>query len=574
VKIIKITAKNFLSFGNNTEELNIDLNELVLLQGRNGAGKSSISETITYALYGKTLRNVKKSDLVNKVNRKECIVTIEFEQHGFNYLVRRGISPNIFEIFKNGELVNQSSSVLDYQTILETEILKMSYNMFRQLVILSPSSFTSFFEMSASNRRGLLEELLGLTEISMMLNVLNGKIVDVKSKQNTTKATSDELTNTIKTLNDSLKKSRESSDELSSQIQSKIDKLKLNLDHARQAMDDKIQCLTELQVESVKASASTIDSTINQLQHGITEINAIISQLNKEVQFLESNDNCPTCHQDITQEHKTELINKNNTKKESVAPKLDTVRSKIESLSLEKSSLTEVIAKANELTSDIRNLSNVIKQVQTQIDDNTSIILEVSTRDDIQFISDKVNDTKNRLIETLTLLQDIGTQLNLYTSTKMFLSDDGIRKHIIQKYIPFIVNKVNEWLELLDFFAVLEINDDFDEVIKVRGFDPTKYGNLSSGERAKLTLALVMTFRELLSIRNNSTWNLLSLDEILETIDAESKNKLFWSLRNISEKEQMSIMVVSHGTSVTDQFHKVMEVNKIGNFTKITNMEL
>lgn len=566
----EIRAKNFLSFGNTEEVVRLDNTKLHLLVGRNGVGKSSLQEAITFALYGKTARNVKKNELVNKINRKECRVELIFTQRGSQYKIIRGISPNVFEIYKNGELVSQSSSVLDYQMILEKEIIGYNFDLFRQLVVLNPSSFVSFFEMNSRDRRNLLEELLGLHEIGLMNQSLMGYIAENKSQISSLNSTIREVKNSSKTISNGLTESINKKTGEESVIVEQLNNLKSKRELIVNKIAELYAQIDSMNIGKVETDIETHDSAINRMRDVISEIRTILTQYNKEITFLETHDSCPLCKQHIDKKHKHDLIEELSTKTESSTNNINRVMNKIDEFSDVRSGLSEIISTYMKLNDTIRQLNSALIIIDRDITATSDKLNTINNNFNIEFLQTELQKSMERMISLEEELTVLTNQSSLYQDAKEFLSDNGIRRIIINKYIPYITSRINHWLETMDYFAKVEIDDGFNEIIKVRGFDPTRYGSLSSGEKAKLTLALVFSFRELLELRNNTTMQYMMVDEIIENVDSDGKIGLMWHLRNISEKSNTTIFVVSHGIQNTDPFHEIITVSKPGNFTKIS----
>jgi len=565
MRIKSVSVKNFLSFGNHMETAKIDRNNLVLLIGKNGAGKSSLGQAITYALFGKTILKVKKHDLINKINNKELLVILEFEQHGNDYKVIRGMKPNIFEIYRNGELVNQSSSVLDYQYILETEIIGYNFELFRQLIMLSPISFVSFFEMGAYQRRAILEELLSLREISEMLSVLQGRISENKSLMTESSATLRELTNTVRTLNESLTTALNNAKEGSKKKKDEIQTLLSSVEGDREKERKISERLSEIDKETRTEQRRLLEEAQTKITSALGQLTYAANKMVTDSDFLHSNDICPSCQQSIETSHKEKLLESLSVRKLKASDGKAQLEEKLETVKNE-------LIEHKEILKEYQNLENALKITRSNIQANLDKIKWLETESpvvDTSHLNEGIKHAASRLKETQSVVEELESQRDLLVTAKDFLSDDGIRKMIIKKYIPFITQRINWWLKELDFFAKVTISDEFEESIKVRGFDPTSYHNLSSGERSKLTLATVFAFRELLSLRNNSDLPFLWIDEILENIDVEGKTKLLWNLREIVEKNKISIYVVSHGLGGNvDPFHESIEMYKEGNFSK------
>jgi DNA repair exonuclease SbcCD ATPase subunit len=570
----QIKAKNFLSFGNAEEMVKLDTPGLHFLAGKNGSGKSSIQEAITFALFGKTARNVKKNELVNKINRKDCRVELTFTQRDNRYKIIRGISPNIFEIYKDDVLVSQSSTVIDYQLILEKEIIGYNFDLFRQLVVLNPTSFVSFFEMKSRERRNLLEELLGLHEIGLMNQSLQSYIAENKSQVSSINGSIREVQTSSKTISQGLTEAKSKKHEEESNIHNLIEDLISKRKMVQEKVDEIYADIDSLNITEVEKHIEEHDSLIQKMQSVISEYKVIIQQYTKELNFLEQHESCPLCKQHIDETHKNALVTDLTEKTTKSSEKISAIDNKINEFSETRRDLSSTVEKYIKLNDTLRQLNSAIMLIDRDISSASDKLNTVNSNFNVDFLSTELQKSMDRLLELEESLTELTKQSSLYQSTKEFLSDNGIRRIIINKYIPYITARINYWLETMDYFAKVEIAEDFEETIKVRGFDPTRYASLSSGEKAKLTLSLVFAFRELLELRNNSSIQYMMVDEIIENVDADGKIGLMWHLRNIAEKTNSSIFVVSHGIQNTDPFNNIITVTKPGNFTKITSSSI
>jgi DNA repair exonuclease SbcCD ATPase subunit len=423
--------------------------------------------------------------------------------------------------------------------------------------------------MKSRDRRNLLEELLGLHEIGMMNQSLQGYIAENKSQTSTIYGSIKEVQSTSKTISQGLNEAKTKRDIEETTIHNKIKELEAKRKYVQDKIDSIYTEIDSLDIDTVEENIETHDSLILKMNSIISEFNVLIQQYTKELTFLQQHEFCPSCKQEINESHKTTLVSELEEKISSSTKKIDVVSDKINEYSGIRSNLGSTLDRYVTLNNSIRQLNSAIMLIDRDINSEVAKLNMVNTSFNIDFLNRELQKTTDRLIELEESLSKLTAQSNLYQTTKDFLSDNGIRKIIINKYVPYITSRINYWLETMDYFAKVEIGEDFEETIKVRGFDPTRYASLSSGEKAKLTLSLVFAFRELLELRNNSQIHYMMVDEIIENVDADGKISMMWHLRNIAEKTNSAIFVVSHGIQSTDPFHNVITVTKPGNFTKI-----
>jgi DNA repair exonuclease SbcCD ATPase subunit len=575
MQIQSISIKNFLSFGNTVETVNLEQSQSLIISGQVGAGKSSISEAISFALYGKTLRNLKKSEIPNKLNKKDCLVECNFLSRGHQYRVVRGISPNIFEIYKDGTLVNQNSTMLDYQQVLESEVIGYNFHLFKQLIVLNPVSYTSFFEMKTSARRELLEELLGLQEVGIMNQFLQGYISENRSQLTSATASSKEVSTSIKTIHSGITESKEKQLVNLESLNASLEQLRNRRELIQQKTHEVQNQIKDLNVTNAQSMIQDQQSLIGKIQSILTEMRTIVTRNNKEIEFINNHDECPTCYQKISSEHRETLTAQLDEVTTSTQQKIQAVNEKLKQVSSTKDSFDSVLLQHQQLESTLGQLETALKLIDKDIE-NTEQKLSATVDDsNIQFLQNELMNLATRLSDLQQQIATLTTQSQLYAAVREFLSDNGIRKVVVAKYVPYVVSRINFWLDRLNLFAKIKINEDFEEEIRLRGFDPTSYANLSSGEKAKVSLSLVFAFRELLALKTNSNINLLCFDEILENLDFQSKQDLFYTLRGVAARDNISILTVSHSVvSDFSAFDARLIVEKVGQFSKIKPGEL
>lgn len=567
----KITIRNFLSFGNHTEELILDNHNLTQCIGKNGAGKSSFWNAVAFALFGQTIKGLKKNEIPNNINKKDCLVTIHFKKNSNSYVVERGLSPNIFKIYKNDELIPQISNVYGYQEMLERDILGYNFELFKQLIVLSGHHFTPFFKMNTGKRREILEELLSLKELGEMEKVLKGYIAENKSATKTSRALLVELTSLIKRQNELLKKSKEKAEQkitqINSQVNEKQDRVSMLNDDIESMKNILVQ--DNIDVQKLQAEIAEINEKIAQNKKKISDFKTLVKHHDKTIHYLENHTSCSTCQQDISEDFKIKAISKTKNDISYLLENAAEFETLNETYQSKLNSLNDTFEDVKRIAISIKNTQSQIQNLQSEIS-----ILQEQIQTDDEDISDSIKEELKQLSERYLNLQDeinsLADKSELYDTAKRILSDDGVRKTIINKYIPFITSRINHWLNELELFATVTISDTFEEEIKMRGFDTVRFESCSMGEQTRLTLATVFAFRELLQIRNNEISNLLMLDEVIGNLDVDGQYKLLKSLKGICRENDVSIFVVSHSNLDEEAFDSNIVMTKQANFTTLS----
>lgn len=564
-----IRWKNLLSTGNIFTEIKLNEQANALIIGENGAGKSTILDALTFALFGKAFRKITKPGLVNSVNAKGCVVEIEFKTNGKEYKVVRGIKPNVFEIFCDGTLLNQDSASKDYQDHLEKFILKMNYKSFTQIVILGSASFTPFMQLSSSDRRTVIEDLLDIQIFSIMNTITKQRLSTNKENldRNRIELTAKEekkvfIEKTIASL-------RTNNEEKKKHLQSTIEVHRSTFDRIRSDVE-------ELEKEREQLFSQVTDQTKLRERHrklvGLqAKIEANVDKFRSEHSFFCSNDTCPTCSQSLESGFKAEKIQESETKIAELKKGLSDISVQIDGAINSINEVDSIIKKNDALKNEIVNKHNELKYISSmvidledQIDkidnaDNTTIDNQNELNQTIQRI-DELNKERERL---LIDRKYIDTAINL-------LKDGGIKTKIIKQYLPIINKQINKYLAQMGFFVNFNINESFEETIKSRYRDDFSYHNFSEGEKMRIDLALLFTWRSIAKMRNSVSTNLLILDEVFDgSLDGNGTDeflKIMWNMIG-----DTNTFVISHKTDqLIDKFQKIYRFNKVKNFSVLT----
>jgi DNA repair exonuclease SbcCD ATPase subunit len=563
IKFISVSYRNFLSTGNTPNVILLNRVASAIITGQNGAGKSTILDAITFGLYGKPYRNINKPQLINTVNEKNCVVEIEFEVNEVPYKVVRGLKPGIFEIWQNGNLMNHDAAAKDYQAKLE-EMIGMNYKAFTQIVILGSARYQSFMDLSTNDRRVIIEEILDITVFSKMNAVLKTRQqnVELEIRENDYQK---EIINTKISAQKSLIKnlqnrSKESEDKVEEERTKVFAQISL-VENSINKLDSEMSKIDAIDVDGLKTKLMEAKSKGKEVQTKVAD-------LEKQIEFYESTDVCHSCHQTITEETKEKQLTSLSSEKD----KLDKVKPLLfdafQSLTNKISEGQLVVEKINALQTKRANLVSEKKamtallntlSVKTKESDNES--LEEAKSLLLSLTYDKTLCEKHHLIY-------VETRHNLEIC-KILLKDDGIKSKIIKQYLPVMNQLINKYLDKMGANYSFNLDEQFNEIIKSRYRDTFSYASFSEGEKQRIDLSLMLTWREIAKLKNSVNTNLLILDEIGDSsMDGEGTD-ILWEI--IEQMEDSNVFVISHKTSNIDKFASHIEFVKDGNFSKIVH---
>ena len=563
----KLRYKNFLSSGNTFTEINLNEYKTTLVVGGNGAGKSTMLDALSFSLFGKPHRNINKPQLVNSINGKGCLVEVEFSIGQGQFKVVRGIKPQIFEIWKNGTMINQSSHSKEYQKILESNILKLNHKSFHQVVVLGSSSFIPFMQLSAWVRREVIEDLLDINVFSKMNVLLREKSNSLKQRLSDIEHTQEINKTKIDTQNKYIRDITALTNESRNQYESKI--------HASQRLIDELQAKnSELSVgldESVSEAEDGLGSLQDRKQNLLLrsqDRQTRLGDIGKRITFFEENEACPVCDQAISDGHKHEIL---RTEKESQ----DRGKAALKTIGEEGLQVEEAIGVQNELLSTLRTrLSELasnsqeiskfqrdIAEYQKFLDKEVSVDLDKAKLELTQY-----QESKSELLEEKLKLSE---QFNYNTVINEMLKDTGIKTKIIKQYLPVMNQLINKYLQVLDFFVHFNLDESFHETIRSRHRDEFTYASFSEGEKQRIDLALLFTWRQIAKMKNSVATNLLILDETFDSsLDHEGIENLLKILHTLDN--DTNVFVISHKGEVLDgKFNTKIEFKKEKNFSKM-----
>tara|TARA_B100000902_G_scaffold360012_1_gene376317 strand:- start:70 stop:1785 length:1716 start_codon:yes stop_codon:yes gene_type:complete len=562
----KIRWKNFLSTGNQFTEIDFQKNNTNLIIGTNGAGKSTMLDALTFVLFNKPFRKINKPQLVNSQNERDCLVEIEFEINTRQYLVRRGIKPNVFDIAVNGVEMHREADDRAMQRLLEDNILKVNYKSFSQIVILGSSTFVPFMQLTCANRREVIEDLLDIRIFSLMNNILKDKIRTHKDQVKS-------LDLKKENLKDKMKMQQNFIDELESRGKQNIDNNKSKITKLMEEVDGYMLDNAKLEEDVHKFTKDQEEVTgarqkLSKLNTLRGKLSAKVSAITKEHKFFTENTVCPTCTQDIEESFRLNKIEDvQNTAKE-----LKDGFNELEStIKFEQ----ERERQFNALSQEIVNLTHGISQNNTRVTGNQRQIRDLEH--EIQTITEnlanrnteheKLDEFKSNLQQTIEYLSDKKQEIVHHDFAYSLLKDDGVKTKIIKKYLPFINQQVNRYLQMMDFYINFHLDEEFKETVKSPIHEDFSYSSFSEGEKMRIDLALLFTWREVARVKNSVNTNLLIMDEVFDSsLDGFGTDEFLKIIRYVIK--DANIFVISHKTDLQDKFESTIKFDKIKGFSK------
>ena len=564
----KVRWKNFLSTGNVFNEVNIQGARTNLIVGTNGAGKSTILDALTFSLFGRSFRKISKSMLVNSVNEKDTVVEIDFSIGKNDYHIIRGIKPSKFEVYCNGKMWDQDSKAVDQQKNLEQNVLKMNYKSFTQIVVLGSSTFVPFMRLPGTQRREIIEDILDIQVFSVMNQRLKDK---VRENNEETK----DLDYQITILEEKITLQKKYMFEMEKKNKEEVDKKKEKIKELQEDEDkhtEEINNLTE-DVEKLSKEMEELSNSkikLKKLNEFLTKIKTKLSSCEKEHGFFKDNHVCPTCTQELSEEFREGKIKEGESELDNLQTGLDDLNNAIEN---EEKRETEFVR----LSKDVLSLNTSITQSNYQITTIRKGIKDLN--DDITDLEGSNPDKKGEFIKLEGLITEKKDLKGSLTETKkekdtllvasQLLKDNGIKTRIIKTYLPAMNQLINKYLQSMDFYVNFTLDENFEEVIKSRYRDVFSYDSFSEGEKARIDIALLLTWRSVAKLKNSVDTNLLILDEIFDgSLDQSGSSDLGWILRNFDDST--NVFVISHKESMSDKFHRTLLVEKPQNYSTIS----
>jgi len=563
----KIRWKNFLSTGNQFTEIDFQENNTNLIIGTNGAGKSTMLDALTFVLFNKPFRKINKPQLVNSQNERDCLVEIEFEINTRQYLVRRGIKPNVFDIVVNGTELHREADDRAMQRVLEDNILKVNYKSFTQIVILGSSTFVPFMQLTSTNRREVIEDLLDIRIFSLMNNILKDKIRTQKEQVKS-------LDLKKETLKDKMKMQQNFIDELENRGKQNIEGNNNKIANLMSEVDGYLQENIKLQedLENTTKQQEKVSGARQKLSKLNTlrgKISQKVSAISKEHKFFVDNTVCPTCTQDIEESFRLNKISDVQNKAKELKEGFDELESTIQ---FEQQRERQF----NDLSQEITNLTHGISQNNTRVSGNQRQIRDLEYQ--IQTITEnlanrnseheKLDEFKTNLSNTFSELSNKKQEIVYNDLAYSLLKDDGVKTKIIRKYLPFINQQVNRYLQMMDFYINFHLDEEFKETVKSPIHEDFSYSSFSEGEKMRIDLALLFTWREVARVKNSVNTNLLIMDEVFDSsLDGFGTDEFLKIIRYVIK--DANIFVISHKQDMQDKFESVIKFDKIKGFSRM-----
>ena len=560
--------KNFLSTGNSPNKVLLNRSQTTLIIGKNGEGKSTILDALCFSLFGKPFRNINKGQLVNSINGKGCSVEIEFDINGKEYKIIRGIKPNVFEIWQDGEMINQDAASRDYQKILEQQVLKLNYKTFTQVVILGSASFVPFMQLPTTQRREVIEDILDIRIFSTMNSLLKEKVQETKdaittieNEISTAKTKVDSQTQLIKTITEAKTSAIES-------IGTKISANSTEILHA----ESEIQLIIS-EIDTLKASINdkeTIAEDIDKAKSIRSKLLQKIETCEHNTEFFSEHDVCPSCSQDIAEEYKEGIIKDLNAKMLDNNTKIGELETILSNLNDKLSQINKVVEQITDKNIELSTRNSTVTLLNKQIKELEAETQRVkSDTTNLDEEKSKLKDLAKEAIGKIGQKTQLQEQRNLEDVANILLKDTGIKTAIIREYLPIMNKLINKYLQAMDAYIHFELDEAFNESVKSRFRDDFTYASFSEGEKMRIDLAILFTWRQIAKMKNSVNTNLLLLDEIFDSSLDTAGTDYFLNLMN-QFGDNTNIFVISHkGDQLFDKFRSVIKFEKRNDFSII-----
>ena len=564
----KIRWKNFLSTGNVFSEIDLESNRTNLIVGSNGAGKSTILDALTFSLFGKPFRKISKGSLVNSINEKDCMVEIEFRIGKLEYKVVRGIKPNKLEIYCNGQLWNQESTLVEQQKNFEVNVLKMNYKSFTQIVVLGSSTFVPFMKLPGAQRRDIIEDILDIQVFSTMNVLLKDKIRENNEELRDVDYQLDLLKDKIEIQKQNMLSLQQRTQEEINRKQEKVNEYKKT---ELQGAED-VSVLTQ-QIGNLNEEMKTYQKSSDKLAKLNTFMIKMTHKMNtckKEHEFFEKNHVCPTCTQELSEEFRDDKLKEGKTKLDEMNLGFDEIKTAIQEEQSRFEKFTELSTQVNEINSSISQTNFQLMTIRKQMESLQEEITElegdnVDKKAEFDKLQLLVNSKKDLSKQHASLKQD----KDVLSTAGQLLKDNGIKTRIIKTYLPTMNKLINDFLQRMEFYVNFTLDENFEEQIKSRYRDVFSYDSFSEGEKARIDIALLLTWRSIAKLKNSVDPNLLILDEIFDgSLDQSGTSDLGWILRNFDDATK--VFVISHKQGLDDKFDRTISVEKVKNYSVIS----
>lgn len=560
VKFIRVSYRNFLSSGNIPIEIKLNKTHLTLISGKNGSGKSTIVEAIVFGLFGKPYRNINKNQLINSINQKQCLVELDFEIGKKKYRIVRGIKPNVFEIYENGKVLNQNPNIRDHQKVLESQILKMSYKTFTQVVMMGSGNYIPFMELQPYQRREFIEDLLDIKIFSVMNTLVKDRVKSLKDEIRETDLEIKSLKEKALMQKSFIEKQVKEKDENKQSLHDSIEK---NFSDNKQL----VERVTKLR-EKVDSITSSFDDS---LYEKLSELRIKKSENELDVSSRTSKrligDVCPTCKQDVSDSVRMKIDIE-------IDKEVDQLSRYGKSIDLDIININKEISKIEEQSKEVKKIQESISVLNEQISINNAIIMKdqgllesISDTTSIDEEKEKLRTYAKAIVKVDNHKKKTVESLHLNTIVTNLLQDSGIKAKIIKQYVPVINKLVNKYLAKLDFFVSFNLDENFNESVKSRHRDEFTWGSFSEGQKMRINLALIFTWREIARMKNSINTNIVFFDELLDS--SMDGGGMDLALGLLDDMKDSNVFVISHREGSFDKFPSVIQMGTKNNFTII-----
>ena len=563
-----IRWKNLLSTGNTFTEIKLNKSTNTLIIGNNGAGKSTILDALCFGLFGKPFRKINKPNLLNSINNSDAVVEVEFSIGKKQYKIIRGIKPNIFEIYCNSVLVNQDARAKDYQEFLEKSILKFNFKSFTQIVILGSASFVPFMQLSPADRRTIIEELLDIQIFTSMNGLIKERMATIKDTTTKTKYAVELVNEKILLQEHNIEEHKKNNDEEIAKKKQEITDNELIISKLTKDIELISKHIEKLSTKITdKLDVEKRNKKFMQLE---VKMASAFLKVEKDIEFYEHNDDCPTCKQVITSEWKDLQVQEKQNKKTEIEGALKTITEEMEKITTRTNEIVSINKHITEHNNEVIKHNSTISAVNKYIVKLNKEIKELGDRkDNLTDENEKLKELKLELAKLEKEQENLSVDKHYHEYAASLLKDNGIKTKIIKQYLPIINKFVNKYLKAMDFFVNFNLNESFEETIKSRHRDEFSYSNFSEGEKMRIDLALLFTWRQIAKLKNSTNTNLLILDEVfdssLDTVGTDEFLKLIHEMG-----QDTNIFVISHkGDQLFDKFRSIVKFEKKNNFSQV-----
>ena len=567
IKFRKVRFKNFLSTGDSFTEIDLARKKNTLIIGANGSGKSTLLDALCFGLFGRAFRKIPKTALVNSINQKKTVVEVEFSIGRKQYRVMRSIKPNKFEIYQDGKMIHQDANVRDYQAILEQQILKLNYKTFTQVVVLGSSSFTPFMQLVTIERRNIIEDILDIQIFTVMNDVLKQRYTSLRHQINEIRTNLKIGDQKIKSQEEAMRRLEENRDELIEKFNADV------LDHQLQNADCR-KTIT-LHMAEVETNQSLIEDedqirkSLQQMLNDEREKEAERRKFIKELKFYEDNDECPTCKQDIEADHKQHICSDTSTNIKVIDKQISEWGKSIHEINERLEVIAEVHKEIGELQREIQKEQVKYNANEAYIDKIEGRIIDLKNQEHTEDDKDKLEKYRKAYAQLESMEEQHIDTKHYYDLAEILLRDSGIKTKIIRQYLPIMNKLINKYLASMEFFVQFELDDNFSEQIKSRYRDQFSYSSFSEGEKMRIDLALLFTWRSIAKLKNSVNTNLLILDEVFDSSLDEGGTDEFLKILHTLGDDTNTFIISHKGDSMNEKFNNIIEFEKTQNFSRI-----